>query len=149
MLVRPTTHDDLRVMADADPEHYPDQAWRAILLEKPAEHLAQYAHTVVNRHRTPIAVIGVSPMWLHVGEIWWVWSKDAYQYRYSMSRLARSLIPYAAKLIDAVRLQATVPIDNQRQVGFLVELGFRIEGTLRSYYGKGKHYVMLSMTWED
>lgn len=136
-------------MPDADPQHYTDQTWRTVLLSKPAEHLAQYSQTVVNRHSTPIAVIGVSPMWLHVGEIWWVWSKDAYQYRYSMIRLARSMLPYAAKLIDAVRLQATVPIENQKQVSFLVELGFRVEGTLRSYTGKGKDYVMLSITWED
>lgn len=150
-MIEPTTMDDITAIVPAEGQ---DMDWRAIFMDMAdaatlEAYLTTYCRTVW-LHGKMIAIAGVTPLWDHVGEIWLCPSEHAKDHRLYLARTLFKLLDIAQDVLKAHRIQLTVGPNDMKKPDWrelVARLGFRSEGTLRSYIHAGEDYELFSRIW--
>lgn len=69
--------------------------------------------------------------------------------RWASRSVIRELLAYPFEQLQCRRLTATVRSDNLRALKFDIGIGFRVEGRMRDYYGRGIHQIILGMLRDE
>ncbi len=129
---RPTEFEDLfRIDLPDDP---PESDMRAVLTDTDTTRdlLREHSRTWEDNGRI-VAIVGVSPMWKGVGQVWTMLTVEA---RERGVMLTRGVLRFIADLPAARgdwRLQATVVRGDEPGRLWIVQLGFDFEGTMVAY----------------
>lgn len=138
---RPTQFADLhRIVLPDDPT---DSDMRSIMpdTDETAELLKENAQTWEEAGLI-LAIVGVGPMWKGVGTVWTLLSSASRERGVALTRGIVRFIKMLHGERGYWRLQATVVHGDEPARIWILQLGFRYEGTLWSYGPDGKTHDM-------
>jgi hypothetical protein len=143
---RPTPED--LISFPLRPELEPDGFMRFLLAE-PAYREMVHVYSRIFRcpcHTEPLAIVGVTPIFLHTAEIWAFLSSQVTILSHAGMLMAtlRKLEPQVVRTLSLQRLQAVADTKLPGARSFAEHEGFQVEGILRNYRADGRDFYRLA-----
>lgn len=138
---RSTEYEDLhRIILPDDP---PDCDVRSLLPDTEASRLSlrENAYTWEEDGRI-IAIVGVEPMWKGVGTVWTLLTSETRERGVALTRGVMRFVEMLHVERGYWRLQATVERGDETARLWIIQLGFRYEGTMLAYSPGGETHDM-------
>jgi len=89
-----------------------------------------------------IACGGIDLWWDHVGEAWMLLTPYAVKYPVAVVRLTREFLGRLSEEMDLKRVQANIRVTDTVSFKFIELMGFKREGTMKSFGTDGTDYYM-------
>ena len=129
---RETQFEDLyRIVLPNDP---PEDDMRSVLTDTEATRdiLREHARTWEDDGRI-VAIVGVSPMWKGVGQVWTMLTEESRERGVALTRGVLRFLSMLHEERGYWRLQATVEHGDEAGASWIIQLGFGYEGTMIGY----------------
>lgn len=138
---RDATYEDLhRIILPDDP---PDCDVRSLLPDTEESRISLHGNARTwEEDGVIIAIVGVEPMWKGVGTVWTLLTSEAKERGVPLTRGVLRFVQMLHVERLYWRLQATVERGDEAARLWIIQLGFRYEGTMVAYAPDGKTHDM-------
>ena len=97
-------------------------------------------------YSNPVAIFGCVPIWNGVGEVWSLMDNRAKKNAILLTKIGFKVLYVIEQYLCLHRSQITVKSADVKAVRWARALGFRNEGTLKSYGPDGSDFYMMART---
>jgi hypothetical protein len=94
----------------------------------------------------PVAIFGCVPIWHGVGEMWSILDNRSKKNAISLTKIAFKVLYVIEQYLMLHRSQITVKSADKKAVRWAMALGFKNEGTMKSYRPDGSDFYIMART---